>query len=135
MRTDEDIEALLWETGLQYESLEGGMWLLHDEKNGVENIVIHHDPPYLTFRVKVMPLPSERRPELYEKLLRLNRTDMVHGAYAIEDDAVVIIDTIQSPNLDLNELQGSIDAIILAVSSHYEILAEYTAEGKEGAAS
>lgn len=131
MRTNEDIEAFLLETGLPYEPLNDGLWLVHDEAEGIENIVIHHDPPFLTFRVKVMPLPSKRREELFEQLLILNRTDMVHGAYAIEDNAVVIIDTIQSPNLDLNELQGSIDAIILAVSQHFETLSKFAEPGDE----
>ena len=125
MRTNEDIESFLLETGLPYQGLDNGLWILHDEAEGIENIVIHHDPPFLTFRVKVMPLPKSNREALFEQLLILNRTDMVHGAYAIEDDAVVIIDTIQSPNLDLNELQGSVDAIILAVSQHFELLSKY----------
>ena len=94
-------------------------------RSGIDNVVVHHDEPYLTVRLKVMPLPSERREEFFETLLRLNRTDMVHGAYGIEDDAVVITDTIQSPNLDLNELQATLEAVILAVSEHYEMLSAY----------
>jgi hypothetical protein len=125
MRNDEDIETYLLETGVSFEPLGDGLWVLHDEENGVDNIVLHHDSPYLTVRVKVMPIPTERREELFEKLLRLNRSDMVHGAYGIEEDAVVITDTIQSPNLDLNEIQASIEAAILAVSEHYDMLSEF----------
>jgi hypothetical protein len=125
MRTDEEIEGFLFDLGYVYEKLGDGLWLVHAEDEGVENVVVHHDHPYLTLRVKVMPTPSERREEFFEKLLRLNNTDMVHGAYCLEDDSVVIIDTIQSPNLDPNELQGSIDAIVMALTQHFRPLSEY----------
>ena len=62
---------------------------------------------------------------LYGELLRLNASELVHGAYGLEEGAVVITDTIQSPNLDLNEIQGSIDSVVMALTSHYEHLSQY----------
>jgi hypothetical protein len=44
---------------------------------------------------------------------------MVAGAYGLEDNAVVIVDSLQSENLDYNEFQASIDAIAYAVHDHY----------------
>ena len=72
-----------------------------------------------------MTLPEADREALYDALLRLNATSLVHGAYGVEGDSVVIMDTIQSPNLDLNEIQGSIDAITLALTTHYERLSSF----------
>ena len=66
-----------------------------------------------------------KRAEFCEQLLRLNATEMVAGAYGIEDENVVIVDTLQSENLDINELQASIDGMSLAISVHYSVLSGY----------
>ena len=49
---------------------------------------------------------------------------MVAGAYGLEEDNVVIVDTLQSENLDFNEFQASLDAIAMAVREHYEEIKE-----------
>lgn len=51
---------------------------------------------------------------------------MTHGAYAIdEDNNVIIVDTLESENLDLNEFQASIDSIIMAIAQDYKELIAY----------
>jgi len=125
MKTNDAIEAMLYDLPYPFQALGDGLWVLNDEADHINNIVIHHDHPLLTIRVKVMAVPDENREALYEALLQLNANDLVHGAYGIEEDDVVIIDTIQSPNLDLNELQGTIDAVTLALTTHYERLSGF----------
>jgi hypothetical protein len=60
-------------------------------------------------------------------LLRLNATDMVHGAYAVDGKHVVIIDTLEGDTLDVEELQASIEAISVAVAQQHGMLAKYPA--------
>jgi hypothetical protein len=55
-------------------------------------------------------------------LLELNATQMIHGAYGLEDDSVVLIDTLQSKNLDYNEFQATVEALSLAITQDYEKL-------------
>lgn len=125
MITTEAIEAYLLETGREYTAPEKNMWIVNDDEH-VENIVIYYAPPLITFRVKLMDMPrNDRRSELCERLLRLNAGEMVAGAYGIEDDSIVIVDTLQVENLDLNELQASIDGLSLAASMHYDDLGQY----------
>ncbi|MBT8469049.1 MAG: YbjN domain-containing protein, partial [Deltaproteobacteria bacterium] len=62
---------------------------------------------------------------LFEELLRLNAADLVHGAYGILDDAVVLTCTLQVENLDYNELQGVLDDFSLALANHYEKLSKF----------
>jgi hypothetical protein len=50
---------------------------------------------------------------------------MVHGAYAIRDDEVILLDTLQGATLDLAELRASLEAVGLALSQHYEVLSQY----------
>ena len=47
-------------------------------------MVVHHSPPLLVVRLKVMSVPEGRDlGELFETLLIWNATDVVHGAYGI----------------------------------------------------
>jgi hypothetical protein len=44
---------------------------------------------------------------------------MIHGAYGLEGDVVALIDTLQSEQLDLNEFQATVDALLLAINQDY----------------
>jgi len=117
--TNDQINGFMKELGLLNQELQDGMWLVSDATGQVKNIVVHHDPPVVVFRVKVMDL-DERGDygKLYRELLQLNGSEMIHGAYALEGNSVVAVDTLQSETLDLNEFQGSVDSISFAVSTH-----------------
>ena len=47
------------------------------------------------------------------------------GAYALEGQAIVITETLQTENLDANELQAAVDGLSLAISEHYQELRGY----------
>ena len=113
---------------LPFEQVQEGMWLIHDDHDYVDNIVVIHTPPVITFRVKIMDLKDVEesiRSSLFQRLLEYNAQDMVSGAYGLEDDAVVIIDSLQSENLDYNEFQASIDSITLSIRQHYSQIREF----------
>lgn len=125
MITNEQIEAYLLESGRQFSSPEENMWIIHSEDEA-ENIVVYRSPPVVTFRVKLMDLPPNgTRAQLCEQLLKYNATEMVAGAYGLENESIVIVETIQLENLDLNELEASIDGISMAVAMHYSVLSRY----------
>lgn len=126
MITNDDIESYIMDIDLPYEQLGDGLWLV---KSGAANIVVAHTPPIIVFRVKLFDLPEGDREELYRKLLELNAQEMIHGAYGIEDQSVVISEALQSENLDPNEFRASIDSITLAVHNHHDLLARYFQKG------
>jgi hypothetical protein len=47
---------------------------------------------------------------------------MIHGAYGLEGENVVLIDTLQSERLDFNAFQASLDALLLASTQDYQKL-------------
>ena len=125
MATREDIEAFLIRAGAPHEEVEECMWVVHDSGSN-EQIVIRMAGPLVLFRVKVLELDKvERRPQLFQKLLELNAGEMVHGAYGIANDAIVLTCALRSENLDYNEFQGTIDDFSLAMTNHYETLASF----------
>jgi len=118
------IEGYLVRSGASYDVVGENMWIVHDEIDNVDNIVITLAPPVVLFRVKLMELPTEpnKQAALCKKLLELNATTMVSGAYAIEGGSVIALETLQSENLDYNELQAAIDGLTLAITEHYDDL-------------
>ena len=126
MRSREDIESYLDRAEVPYDVVgDDGMWLVHDSGLG-ENIAIKASDSVLLFRVKVLELREIRdKAALYEELLRLNTTDLVHGSYGISDDAVVLTCTLEIENLDYNELQAVLDDFSLALANHYEKLTKF----------
>jgi hypothetical protein len=57
--------------------------------------------------------------DMFRRLLQMNRT-LVHGAFALTEDGkhVLFRDTLRLENLDLNEVQGTIEALSLAMAEH-----------------
>ena len=126
MRSHDDIESYLARAEVPYEEVgDDGMWLVRDASMG-ENIAIKAAGPLLLFRVKVLELKEvSDQAALYEELLRLNASDLVHGAYGISDEAVVLTCTLQVENLDYNELQAVLDDFSIALANHYEKLTKF----------
>jgi hypothetical protein len=124
MKTAADIQAYLLKMELPYEEPREGTWVVRG-LDGVDNLVITLAGPVLVFRVKVMNIPRTHREELFRTLLELNATEMMHGAYGIEGESVVIMDALQVENLDYNEFAATVDDITLAVASHHERLAKF----------
>ena len=91
MVTREDLESFLIRMDVEYEEVDDGMFLARGRNEGVP-IVLHYSAPLLLIRMKLMDLPAEGAgsAELYRTLLELNATDVVHGAYGIEENELIL---------------------------------------------
>jgi len=125
MNSRDRIESYLVKLSLSFQEASPGTWVVRDAGKGIENLVIVLSEPLLILRVNVMDAPAAGREKLFEELLKLNATDMVHGAYALDGKSVIIVDTLEAETLDLGELEASIDAIGLALAQHYRTLTRY----------
>lgn len=135
MVSREDVEGFLIRMDLDYEEVDEGMFLAHSD-NGGAGVVVHHSDPLLVLRLKMMDLPPEPEEELiglYRTLLELNATDIVHGAYGIEEGELILTDTLELENLDFTELQASIESLQLAASSHMGTIRELAEADSAGA--
>lgn len=121
-RNHEDIERYILASNIDYEQPGPGTWLLHDPSWQGAQIVVHHDDPLVIFRVKLIDLPAQLSADkeltLARRLLTLNATDMLQGAYALEGRSVVAVEVMQAENLDQNEFIAAIDTLTLAVEEH-----------------
>jgi len=124
MKTAADVQSYLLNMNMEYEEPREGTWVI-SAVDGAQNFVITLAGPVIVFRIKVMEIPHHHREELYRTLLELNASEMMHGAYGLEGDAVVISDALQLENLDYNEFAATVDDITLAVASHHGRLAKF----------
>ena len=126
MKSAEDIESYLLRAGLPYEPIKPGIWLVQIGGSGDKSrLAVSIAGPVVAFRLKVMDGPAHGREDLYRTLLQLNTTEMVHGAFGLEGDAVVLVDALELENLDFNEFQAVIDDMSMAVNKHHPKLARY----------
>jgi hypothetical protein len=125
MVTREDMESYLLRLEQHFDEVEPGMWVA--QAGDGARVVVHLSPPLLLIRAKVLDLPEEedRCTGLYRRLLELNASDLVHGAYGIEEDEVILSDSLELENLDFNEFQASMDSMQVALASHMETLAPF----------
>lgn len=121
------VESYLISLEIQYEEISPSAWLVNDETRGLSQVVITQADPVVAIRTKVMRAPGERRLELFETLLRLNATDLLHGAYALEGDDIVLVDNLELDTLDRSELEASLDAVGFALAQHYAVLGKFRA--------
>lgn len=92
--------------------------VVDDEDNGIKHLVIDCEPPIVILEQLIAETPAEPG-DLFKRLLQMNNT-LVHGAFVLDETGGRIFyrDTLQLANLDLNELEGSIRALSLALGEY-----------------
>ncbi|HET9775690.1 MAG TPA: hypothetical protein VFP77_03900 [Gemmatimonadaceae bacterium] len=130
MVTKEDIEGFLDRLaadGASYREIEGGMWIVRPGGELDADVVVHYSPPVVLLRLKVMDIPRDERAlaTLSRRLLQLNASELVHGSYGIEGDAIVLTEALELEHLDYDEFLAAYESMTLALASHLRELAPY----------
>jgi hypothetical protein len=130
MVTREDIEAFLDRLnadGATHEEVEPGLWVVKPGGALDFDVVVTHNPPVVLLRVKVMPLPADasEAAALNKRLLELNATDLLHGAYGLDGDAVVLTEALELAHLDFEEFLASFESMTLSLTTHLRELAAF----------
>ena len=123
MKTAADIQAYLMKMELPYEEPREGTWVVQRHRRRRQHGRSRWPGRCWCSVSRSWRCPRHHREELFRTLLELNATEMMHGAYGIEGDSVVISDALQLENLDYNEFAATVDDITLAVASHHGRLA------------
>ena len=122
MRTKDDVEQYLIDLDTAYQSIGDGIYRLIDDMDDVDDILVLVTEPLVVFSARLMKVPTNNREAFFQKLLELNGTALVAGAYGIDGDEIVITDTLQLENLDFNEFQASVESLAMAIHEHYPML-------------
>jgi len=119
------IESYLMDLDVSYEEVSPSAFYIEDQAKGLPGITVTLEEPIVIIRARVMKVPEGKREGLFEKLLRLNGTDMVHGAYGLDGDDIVLVDTLEYDTMDKPEFEATLDSISLALSRHYGVLGAF----------
>ena len=123
MVTKEDIEGFLNRLsgdGASHHEVEAGLWVIKPGGDLDFDVVVHFSPPVVVMSVRVMTVPADKSMQatLNRRLLELNASDLVHGAYGIEDGSIVMAEALELSHLDYEEFRAAYESITVALASH-----------------
>lgn len=126
----DDLESFLVRLGAEgasYSEVEPGMFVIRPGGTPDAQVVVHLTPPVLLMRMNVMPVPSDldTAARLARRLLELNATDLVHGAYGISANDIILTEALELANLDFSEFLAAYESMTLALASHVRELAPF----------
>ncbi|GIX47017.1 MAG: hypothetical protein KatS3mg131_1228 [Candidatus Tectimicrobiota bacterium] len=114
------VKAYLLDLGLAVVSEDPQQELLvvEDEERGIKNLIVDCEDPIVIFEQVIMVVPPHPG-DLFRRLLQMNRT-LVHGAFALDEEGkwVLFRDTLRLATLDRDEVEGTIEALSLALAEH-----------------
>lgn len=108
------------------ENEEEEVFIVEDEDAGIKNMVIALADPILIMEQYLFEVKKDDA-KIYKSLLQKNR-DVIHGAFCLDETGkkLVFRDTLQLENLDLNELEGSINSLSLLLTEYSEDIIRFS---------
>ncbi|WP_109301532.1 molecular chaperone Tir [Aquimarina sp. AU474] len=109
-----------------HENKAEGILMISKENEGIKNMILGVAPPILIMEQHIFNIKNKNE-EVYKSLLQKNR-DIVHGAFVLDHtgEKVIFRDTLQIENLDLNELEGSLNSLGLLLSEYSEQIINFS---------
>lgn len=85
---------------------------------GISNLIVDCEDPILIIELHLFDLQNGNE-ETFRRFLQMNR-EIIHGAISIDETGkkVILRDTLQLENLDLNELQGTLNSFEIFLSEN-----------------
>lgn len=102
-----------------------GVIVINNEVSGISNLVLGIADPLLIMEQFLFELSSVNC-DVMQSLLMKNR-DIIHGAFVLDATGkkVIFRDTLQLENLDLNEVEATLNSLSLLLSEYSEELINY----------
>ncbi len=109
-----------------HENQREGIIMISKESEGIKNMILGVAPPILIMEQHIFNIKNKNE-LIYRSLLQKNR-DIVHGAFVLDNtgDKVIFRDTLQVENLDLNELEGSLNSLGLLLGEYSEHIINFS---------
>src|SRR3954462_7398270 len=126
IQSNEDLEGYLLRLERRFERAEDGTYLL---SMGADRplVALRVAAPVLVAQVDIGQAPADdvAGAVLFRKLLVLNATALVHAAYGIEGENIVLSAALELKNLDLNELEAVLSDLDMALATQVPTLREF----------
>ena len=111
---------------ITFENEDEGILVVQKENAGFKNLILGVAPPILIMEQFLFRINNQSE-KIFRSLLQKNR-DMIHGAFVLDEqgEKVIFRDTLQIENLDLNELEGSLNSLSLLMSEYSDKIIEFS---------
>ncbi len=113
--------------GIDQEIPEDEIVIVNDQERGIQNLVIDCEDDVLVLEQLIMESGHIAKPEIFKRILQMNR-ELVYGAFVLneEGDTLIYRNTLALENLDLNELESTINALSLGLAENGAELLEFS---------
>ena len=105
-----------------------GILVVTNQSRGLINTILDCEGEILIIEQHIMDMNPDNS-KAHKRLLQLNRS-LVHGAFVLTEDAGMLLfrDTLQLSNLDLNELEGSLNALSVGLIENTDELLSWASD-------
>lgn len=103
-----------------------GIMVVEKEDFGIKNLILGVSPPILIMEQFIFSVHNQSE-KIFKSLLQKNR-DIIHGAFVLDESAnkVIFRDTLQIENMDLNEIEASLNSLSLLMSEYSDQIIEFS---------
>ena len=101
-----------------------GIIVIEREDEGINNLLLICADPILIMEQFIFEIKNNDA-NIYKSLLMKNQ-DIIHGAFTLDESGkkVLFRDTLQLENLDINEIEGSLNSLALLLSEYTDKIIE-----------
>jgi len=121
------VKNYLSELGLTIveENEQENVLVVEKEEEGISNMIIICSEPILIMQQFLFEIKTDDA-DIYKRLLQKNQ-DIIHGSFALDESGTKVLfrDTLQLENLDLNELEGSLNSLAFLLSEYSNQILEF----------
>ena len=112
---------------ITFEDAGDGILRITDQEKGLFEMILDCEGELLIMEQHIFDI-DESKPQTYKRLLQMNR-GIVHGAFVLTEDGkkALFRDTLQLSNLDLNELEASLNALAFALIENTDEILSFAA--------
>ncbi len=108
------------------EDINEELFIIEKEEDGISSVVIDCEDTVLIIEGLLFEMNAGSE-AIFKSLLQKNR-EVVHGAFTLDESGkkVIFRDTLQLENLDLNELEATLNSLKLLISEYSEELIQFS---------
>lgn len=108
------------------EETEDCILVVQKESAGIRNLILGVAPPILILEQFIFKI-NDQSEKIFKSLLQKNR-DIIHGAFVLDEtgEKVIFRDTLQIENMDVNELEGSLNSLSLLMSEYSDNIIKFS---------
>ena len=115
------VKEFVLELGFQIdeEIAEEEIVIINDDERGISNLVIDCEDSVLVIEQLILKFENKPAATVFERLLQMNR-ELVFGAFVLNEtsDTLLYRNTLALDNLDLNELESTLNALSLGLAEN-----------------